>query len=125
MKELIKNILTIGKVLGALGVIATGVLWLDSKFDNQSNDLSDIKDTVEYINIEQSLISEEIQSIHDTLDKFEGSLIKQNRNIQSLSWAVRNIDNFSSEQLEEILSREFTREREYTRTSDIEAIPIE
>jgi len=44
MKELIKHIITIGKVLGALGVMTTGVLWLDGKFDKQTGDLEDIKE---------------------------------------------------------------------------------
>ena len=120
-----KLILDIAKVLTAVATIGGSALWFDAKFDANTESLKDIKETVDYNSVELSLMSEDIQGIHDTLDKFESNLNKQNSNIQSLGWAVRNIDNFTPEQLEEILNREFQRERVYNRTSELEAIPIE
>ncbi len=125
MKELIKHIITAGKVLGAVGTIALGALWFDAKFDKQTEDLEDIKTTVDYINTEQGFLAEDVQEIHDTLTKFEAEHRQQGEQIKSLGWAIRNINNFTPEQLEEILNREFERDRVYNRTSELETIPIE
>ena len=125
MKELIKHIITIGKVLGALGVMTTGVLWLDGKFDKQTGDLEDIKEIVEYNNIEIGLLAERQEGFQDTLESFEAEHKEQGDKIESLGWALRNIDNFTPEQLEEILNREFARDREYNRSSEIMFIPVE
>ncbi len=125
MKELIKHIITASKVLGAIGTIALGALWFDAKFDKQTEDLEDIKITVDYINTEQSFLAEDIQGIHDTLENFEVEHKKRGEQIESLGWAIRNINNFTPEQLEEVLNREFERDRVYNRTSELEFIPIE
>lgn len=120
-----KLILDIAKGITAVATIAGGALWFDGKFDKQAEEAKEIKETLEYINIEQSLMAEDIQGIHDTLTEFEVEHKEQGDKIESLGWAIRNVNNFTSEQLEEILNREFERDRVYNRSSELEFIPIE
>lgn len=125
MKELMKHIITASKVLGALGVIAGAALWFDGKFDAAEENDKEVLEMVEYNNMQISDLSNDVQGLHDTLERQEGTLENLAKQSQSLGWAIRNINNFTPEQLQEILNREFTRNRVYNRTSELEAIPIE
>ena len=113
MKTVLAHIVTIGKVLGAFSIAIGGVLWLDSRFDAQTDNkdamfdsIAEVKQMVEYNNIEIGFLAERQEAFQDTLEKFENEHKKQGENIESLGWAIRNIENFTPEQMEEILNRE-------------------
>lgn len=72
-------------------------------FDNMNDDISDIKETVDYINIEQTWIAKDITAIQDTLAEFESEHKKQGADIKSISWGLKNHENFTPDQFEEIM----------------------
>ena len=120
-----KLLFDIAKIITAVATIGGSALWFDSKFDKQEETLKDIRQEVLYINAEQSMMSADIQGIHDTLEEIEDIANKNTNKIESLNWAIRNGDNFTSAQLEEILNREFARNRVYNHNAELEFIPIE
>ena len=120
-----KLLFDIAKVITAVATIGGGALWFDAKFDKQNETLNDIKLEVEYVSADQALMSEDIANIQDTLHKFGEEHLRQGDNIRALGWAIRNKENFTPEQLEELLNREFQRNRVYNRASELEFIPIE
>ena len=67
----LKHIANVGKVLGAVGVIGGSALWMDGKFDKQAEDTAEVKQLVEYNNIEIGLLSDRQENFQDTLEKFE------------------------------------------------------
>jgi hypothetical protein len=107
-----KQVLNIAKyITGIVGAI--GVLYGAFKlYDNLQDGQDDILETVEHINIEQSLMSEDIEGIKDTLERFEDKqdgiakeIEAHHDAIENLGWAITNQGNFTPEQLEEILDR--------------------
>jgi len=109
----VKQILNIAKYISAVVVIGSAALWLDARFDNQvdSNEamidsLEVVKRDISYNSIHLSQIDEDLQGIQDTLEDLEDMQHKQTQHIESLGWAIQNIDNFTPEQLKEILNRE-------------------
>ena len=120
-----KLLFDIAKIITAVATIGGSALWFDAKFDKQEETLKDIRQEVLYINAEQSMMSADIQGIHDTLEEIEDIANKNTNKIESLNWAIRNGDNFTSAQLEEILNREFARNRVYNHNAELEFIPIE
>ena len=98
-----KLIFDIAKVITAVATIGGAALWFDGKFDKQNADLEDIKETVSYINTEQSFMSEDIQGIHDTLDRIEDLQAKQGERQKSIVWILKNQDDFTPEQLRDIM----------------------
>ena len=103
MKEVIKYILIAGKVIVALGTITGVALWFDAKFDDQKASADDIKQSIEYINIEQSFMSEDLAGIHDSLTNMEQDNTKQSEDISSIVWILKNQEQFSAEQMEQLI----------------------
>jgi hypothetical protein len=99
-----KLIFEMAKVITAVATIGGAALWLDAKFDNSTDTLDEINQKVDYINVEQQFMAEDIQGIHDTLDRIENMQVKQGERQKSIVWILRNQDNFSAEQLEDIMS---------------------
>jgi hypothetical protein len=64
-----KVLLNIAKYISAIAVIGGAALWFDAQFDKNAESLKDIQQTVDYINTEQSFMAEDLQGIHDTLEK--------------------------------------------------------
>lgn len=122
-----KHITNMGKVAAAVGAIGGSALWMDAKFDAQNNNAEDVKQMIEYVSVEQSMMAEDILNIQDTLDKFEAEHHKQGEEIQSITWILRNQENFTSEQLENIIDEMLQKNtpRPYAMESELEYIPIE
>ena len=72
-------------------------------FDDMKDDISEVQETVDYINIEQGWIAEDIGNIKDTLISFEEQHKSQGQNIKSIAWGLRNHQNFTPEQFEEVM----------------------
>jgi len=107
-----KLILDIAKVIGAVATIGGSALWFDAKFDTSTDKQEEVLELVEYINIEQQLMAEDITGIKDSvkglenkLDIVQGEQEVHHEAIDNLGWAIRNQDNFTPEQMEEILDR--------------------
>ena len=76
-------------------------------FDTVQDNQEDIMESINHINVEQQFMAEDITNIQDTLTEFEKEHKAQGDDIKNLGWAIRNIENFTPEQMEEILSRTF------------------
>jgi len=104
----------VGQVAGAIGAVATiavAALWfnsvsLDIKDVNQVvlDSVSAVKTMVEYINIEQGWMAEDIQGIKDTLKEFEEEHKEQGKDIDAVVWALQHMEQFTPEQLKEIMN---------------------
>ena len=93
----------IGAAAGALGV-AWGAFVM---FDTIRDDVADVKETVDYINVEQAMFAEDYDrhkdEVDDTLNEIKESVAAQDESIRSLGWVVRNQNTFTPEQLEILL----------------------
>jgi len=98
-----KIILDIAKVIGAVATIAGAALWFDARFDKSAEDLKEIKQTVDYINVEQSWMAEDLESIHDTLARIERMQVRQSERQKSIVWILRNQEDFTPDQLRDIM----------------------
>lgn len=101
-----KQLLNIGKYIVAVGTIAGAALFFDARTDKSLENDKIMMEAMEHISIEQQFMAEDILNLQDTLDEFEEEQKRQSDNIESLGWAIGNIDNFTPEQMEEILNRE-------------------
>ncbi len=107
-----KLILDIAKVIGAVATIGGSALWFDSRFDDSATQQEDVLELVEYINVEQQIMSEDINGIKDSVKGLENKLdvVQEEQNnhhdaIENLGWAIRNQNDFTPEQMEDILDR--------------------
>jgi virulence-associated protein VapD len=114
MKKLIAQIKAFSGLITSVTVIATATLVLyktahnnseqqDKNFDRVFDSIADIKQTVEYINIEQSMMSGQIYGIQDSLDDIVKAQETQSKQIQTLAWGVKNIERFTPEDFEDIM----------------------
>ena len=105
-----KQLLTIAAYITAVATIAGAALWFDSRFDGMEDNnavvldsVSVVKQMVEYINVEQSIMAEEIAGIHDTLRGMQEDEESQAQHLNSLTWMFRNKDTFTPEQMKLLL----------------------
>jgi len=98
------------------GVLVAGDHLISRK---DSRNIEDIKETVLYINTEQTFMADDIiglqegqQKIEDTLkkqdakmDAIQGEQTAHHDAIDNLGWAISNQDNFTPEQMENILDK--------------------
>ncbi len=104
---MIKQVFYIAKyimvVTGVFGV-AWGVFVM---FDTIRDDVADVKETVDYINVEQAIFAEDYDihkdEMEDTLNEIKESVAAQDESIRSLGWVVRNQNTFTPEQMEILL----------------------
>lgn len=112
--KVFKTILQIGGVVGSIAAIGAAALFADSFADKQD----EILETVEYINAEQSILSGEIQGLSDTVKRIENKIDKNTENDNQFYRAWRfeqhNRDNFTPEQMEEILNNWIKKNGEQT-----------
>jgi len=91
---------------GSLGILYGVFTFFDNMQDDivsVKDDISEVQETVDYINIEQGWIAEDIGNIKDTLISFEEQHKSQGQNIKSIAWGLRNHQNFTPEQFEDIM----------------------
>jgi len=123
-----KLILDIAKLIGAIVTIGGSALWFDSKFDASVEKQEDVLQMIEYVNTEQAMMAEDIMDIKDSVNeldmKVDAVVDQQHKHqdaINNIGWAVKNQDNFTPEQLREILDNVLKKNTEH----DIVFIPIE
>lgn len=115
--NLFKQLKVVAGVITSVGIIAGATLWINStsnnnqseqtaNFDRMFDSIAYVKEMVEYNNIQIGQLGERQEDFHDTLMKFEAEHKKQGEDIETLGWAINNINNISPEMLEEILNRE-------------------
>lgn len=77
-----------------------------SNFERMFDSIAEVKQLAEWNNIEIGFQGEQLHNINDSLIKIDAENEKQSADIESVFWAISNINNFTPEQMEEILSRE-------------------
>ena len=98
-----KLLIEIGKVITAISIIGGAALWLDGRFDDQRASADELKQSVDYISIEQGFMAEDLAGIHDSLANMERDNTKQSENIKSLTWVVKNRSKYDQAQLDAIM----------------------
>ena len=101
-----KLLIEIGKVITAIIVIGGAAIFLDNAQDDARERDENILKVVEDNSAELSMLAEGVNNLEDSLIDIQDELKNHHEAIGDLGWAIRNLDNFSSEQMEEILSRE-------------------
>jgi len=109
-----KLILDIAKIIGAVATIGGSALWFDARFDASADAQDNVMEQLVYINAEQSFMADDISGIKDSVkrldSKIDAVVTEQETHheaIDDLGWAIRNANNFTPEQMEEILDRMF------------------
>ncbi len=97
---MIKKIATY--IIGTAGVVGA-CFGLFKAVDMITDNQADMMESIEYINVEQQFMSEDIDNIQDTQDDFAAEYKEQGEDIKTLYWAIRNQDNFTPQQLREII----------------------
>jgi len=118
---MIKKIATY--IIGTAAVFSA-VWGMFRAFDTVQDNQEDMIESIEHINVEQQFQAEDLAEIKDTLWKLEAEHKAQGANIESLGWAIKNLDNFTPEQMEEILDRTLRNNPTAYRGS-VEIIPID
>ena len=72
-------------------------------FDSMQDDIKDIKDMTDYNNIQINDVSSQLYVVQDTIDNINKENIKQGKDIETVVWGLKNRNNFTPEQFEEIL----------------------
>ena len=102
-----KQIFNIAKYIGTIAG-ACAVIWgAYSMFDNIRDSQEDIIEKVEYINIEQTFMAEDISNINDTLKNMEDKIDDNSESLSDLYRAGKfyldNQEQYTKEQLEQIM----------------------
>lgn len=107
-----KSLLNIAGSITAVATIAGAALWFDSRFDGMedNNDavldsVAEVKQMVEYINVEQTFMALEQTNLHDSILKVSKEQEVLGAYLNNLVWMFRNQDTFSPEQMEQLLDQ--------------------
>jgi len=107
-----KSLLNIAGSITAVATIAGAALWFDSRFDGMedNNDavldsVAEVKQMVEYINVEQTFMALEQTNLHDSILKVSKEQEVLGVYLNNLVWMFRNQDTFSPEQMEQLLDQ--------------------
>lgn len=98
-----KQFFYILKYFGIAAGSITTLFFVFTFFDGIRDDIGGIKIDVEMISVEQVWIAEGIASIRDTLEEFEKEHKIQGQHIESISWGLKNHENFTPEQFEDVM----------------------
>ena len=96
----------IWNILKYFGIIAGSVGTLFGIFrylDNISDDVADVKEMTEYNNMQINDVSNQIYDLQDTAEDIRDEQIKQGYRMDNLTWIVRNRNNYTQDQLEELM----------------------
>ena len=118
---MIKKIATY--IIGTAAVF-TAVYGVFAAVDTITDNQEDMIERMDHFSVEQTFMAEDITNIQDTLEQFETEHKAQGEDIKNLGWAIRNIENFTPEQMEEILDRTF-KSNPISYRGEVEFIPIE
>jgi len=94
---------TILKYFGIISGSLGSLYLVFTFFDGIRDDVKTIKTDVEMISVEQTWMAEGIAGIEDTLVEYKKEHEIQGQKINSISWGLRNHQNFTPEQFEEIM----------------------
>ena len=103
MKEALKYLAILGKIAAVLVPVVVAALWFDAKFDDQKASADELKESIEYISVEQQFMAEDLAGIHDSLANMERDNTAQTENIKSLTWVVKNRSKYDQAQLDAIM----------------------
>ena len=106
LKSFAGLITAVGVIVGATLTITKASNNNTENFDRMFDSISVVKQLAEYNNIEIGFQGEQLYNINDSLKKIAEDNEKQTADIESVAWAITQINNFTPEQLEEVLRRE-------------------
>ena len=102
--KVFKTILQIGGVVGSIAAIGAAALFADSFGDKQDK----ILETVEYINVEQSMMAAKIEENSDSLDEIKAHQEVQDQHMRDMAIAaefyIKNQRVMTEKSMEEALS---------------------
>ena len=112
--ELFKQLKVVAGVITSVVIISGATLWITktsngnqeeqtANFDRVFDTLAVMNQNIEYLSIENSSQDEQLQGIHDTLLKIDKDNESQGQSIRALTWAIQNQEDFTPDQLREIM----------------------
>ena len=112
--ELFKQLKVVAGVITSVVIISGATLWITktsngnqeeqtANFDRVFDTLAIMNQNIEYLSIENSSQDEQLQDIHDTLLKIDKDNESQGQSIRALTWAIQNQEDFTPDQLREIM----------------------
>ena len=105
MKQILSYLKSFGIICGAIGTLYVGFKGYDNIIDGQEKTM----EVVEYINVEQVMMAEDINSIKDTLERMEGKIDDNSVSIYSTNSLMRyersHRDEYTKEQMEDQLKQ--------------------
>jgi len=96
----------IWSILGKFGIAAGTVATLYGAFsllDGIRDDVSDTKEMVIYNNKQIEGVSQQMYNLQDTAEEIQAKQIQQGEKIKDLTWIVRHRNNYTDEQLGELM----------------------
>ena len=105
MKQILSYLKSFGIICGAIGTLYVGFKGYDNIIDGQEKTM----EVVEYINVEQVMMAEDINSIKDTLERMEGKIDDNSISIYSTNSLMRyernHRDEYTKEQMDDQLKQ--------------------
>jgi hypothetical protein len=115
MKKLISQIKSFAGLITAVVVISGATKFVDwrstknqtevrsQEFEQVMDTLSVMQDAIWYNNVQLTQQGQDLQGIHDTLKGIDKENKQQSSDIRTLIWAQRNENDFTQDQLREIM----------------------
>lgn len=98
-----KSIWTILKYFGIISGSVTVLFGVWKYLDTINDNVSDVKEMTEYNNIQINDVSNQLYNLQDTAEDIQREQIRQGNKLDNLAWIVRNRNNYTQEQLEELM----------------------
>ena len=93
-------------ILGKFGIAAATLGTLYGAFsllDGIRDDVADTKEMVNYNNLQIEGVSQQVYNLQDTAEDIQKMQIQQGEKIKDLTWIVRHRNNYTDEQLGELM----------------------
>jgi len=93
-------------ILGKFGIAAATLGTLYGAFsllDGIRDDVADTKEMVNYNNLQIEGVSQQVYNLQDTAEEIQAKQIQQGEKIKDLTWIVRHRNEFTEEQLGELM----------------------
>jgi len=98
-----KKFLDIVKIPGIVVGCVVTLYGVFAFFDGLKDDISDTKDMVEYNNMQINDVSQQLYELQDTAEDIRERQIEQCNKLNNLTWIVRHRNEYTEEQLEELM----------------------
>jgi len=96
----------IWSILGKFGIVVATLGTLYGAFsllDGIRDEVADTKEMVNYNNFQIEGVSQQMYSLQDTADDIKEMQIEQGEKLNNLTWIVRHRNQYTEEQLEELM----------------------